>query len=717
MKKIITMALLLMWMGSVSAQVTFWYGSRATLPLNIEDIDSITFRKSKYFAEQNLTLLQVWKDNELLMGEDKAYGSQFINDIAAQKLDKDQNYYSQSMFVDSIVWHPYAVESVGWYNVTGGYELTQDTLRLAMKNKYGQTGETSSYTHIIVEINPYWASINNYEVQNTDESVITVESEYNTPLWLWKNSGTSLALKLYTLKEGQTTITLTLNNTLHFELPVVVESEEMIPDKTDISLEDLYKRIYSRLVLTGDMLPDGKCDLPSIDEGTSSFYRAMHELQELPSDQLYWVWNDSGISEFRDNMVTSSNLIILGFFQRLYYNIWLCNSYLTRSEGDASLTTERAEVRFLRAYFYHYLLDMFGSVPIVTENTTFTTTPQSTRTELYDFVIDELLKAAQDLPEHKSSYYAVDRMATYLLLSRVYLNSEVYTGTAHNSEAALYASKVINSSYGLASKYKYLFMADNDSRGSVNDANQEIIFAIEQDGASTASWGGALYLMASLSFDNMINGTTESWSCLTSRKQLPLLFFSNVDTNPDSMQEANDDRAMFVTQNNETDYLAEINSKSYLHNGWKVAKWVNIPADNSVQTTDIRWPDTDIPLLRKAEAYLNYAEAVLRGGAEQNGLTALQAVNTLRMRANATALNTVSLEFILDERGREFYAEGYRRSDLIRFGKFGGQSSYLWNMQGGEVTGKSFPATQNLYPIPQSLLDAIPGGGVQNPGY
>ena len=126
----------------------------------------------------------------------------------------------------------------------------------------------------------------------------------------------------------------------------------------------------------------------------------------------------------------------------------------------------------------------------------------------------------------------------------------------------------------------------------------------------------------------------------------------------------------------------------------------------------------DIPLMRKAEAYLTYAEAVMRGAAEQDGLTALQAVNTLRERANATSFTTLTLQDIIDEWGREFYAEGRRRSDLIRFGMFGGQADYNWEGKAGMncTDSSTFDLYRNIYPIPDSYRKTNPNI-IQNAGY
>ena len=125
----------------------------------------------------------------------------------------------------------------------------------------------------------------------------------------------------------------------------------------------------------------------------------------------------------------------------------------------------------------------------------------------------------------------------------------------------------------------------------------------------------------------------------------------------------------------------------------------------------------DIQVLRLADAYLMYAECVVRGAAGGSNGQALDYVNQIRTRAGAATITAgdLTLDFILDERGRELTFEGHRRTDLIRFGKFTG-GSYLWPWKGNALNGAAIPATYRLFPIPQKALEANPNL-TQNPGY
>ena len=508
-------------------------------------------------------------------------------------------------------------------------------------------------------------------------------------------------------------------------------------NQSEIDLDAVFLKIYATLGLTGQSGPDGNGDIADIDEGTSAFYRMIFSLNEFCADMIYWIWPDVGVDDIRSATWTSSNALTKGLYSRLYFDISLCNLYLeeTNNETNPSTIAKRAEVRFIRALNYYYLLDMFGNVPfpltVKKENPT-----QIKRAELYKWLVEELTNLEPDLSDagNRISYYRVDKAAAWLLLSRLYLNAEVYIGTADWNNAALYSKKVIDSPYSLATKYSYLFMGDNDNLSSVNDAYKEIILPIAQDGLYTRSWGGSMFLIASLRTEGMPSwGITESWKCIRSRYELVNLFFPNSPKydninnafikgeEKEMIEEAKDDRAMFCNYREYNDSLSisfllgrKHPSDEFL-SGWSMTKFTNLFADNNRKPSDSMWPDMDIPFMRKAEAYLNYAEAVLRG-ASAIGITADDAVNELRKRANAIELTGVTLSDILDERGREFYCEGCRRSDLIRYKLFGGNTNYFWEYKGGVILGKNFEEYRNIYPLPQS--DIVANDNLeQNDGY
>ena len=176
-----------------------------------------------------------------------------------------------------------------------------------------------------------------------------------------------------------------------------------------------------------------------------------------------------------------------------------------------------------------------------------------------------------------------------------------------------------------------------------------------------------------------------------------------------------DRRAMFYTDGQTLD-IADI---AQFTEGYAVTKFTNMRSDGTPGSHPT-FVDTDFPMFRIEDAYLMYAEAVLRGGSGGDLNTALGYVNKIRERAYAgtagnITLSDLTLDFILDERAREFLWEGHRRTDLIRFGRFS-ESNYLWPYKGNTPTGESRPKFYDVFPIPASDLGANPNLQ-QNTGY
>jgi hypothetical protein len=205
-------------------------------------------------------------------------------------------------------------------------------------------------------------------------------------------------------------------------------------------------------------------------------------------------------------------------------------------------------------------------------------------------------------------------------------------------------------------------------------------------------------------------GINGGWSGIRTTKQYVSLF-------PDNSGNT-DKRAVFFTDGQNL----EINDEYTFTDGYAIQKFRNVTSTGAVGS-DItgNFPDTDFPMFRLADAYLIYAEAVLRGGTGGDLVTALTYVNQVRTRAyggsatgNITAPQ-LTLDFILNERGREFLFEMHRRTDLIRFGKFAG-GDYIWAWKGGVKAGTSVSTDLNLMPIPSADIVNNPTLK-QNPGY
>jgi hypothetical protein len=184
----------------------------------------------------------------------------------------------------------------------------------------------------------------------------------------------------------------------------------------------------------------------------------------------------------------------------------------------------------------------------------------------------------------------------------------------------------------------------------------------------------------------------------------------NIDTQ--EFQFEKDPRALFYTEGQEL----EIESISTFTDGYAITKFKNVDQNgNPGSDTSGDFTDTDFPLFRIADVYLMYAEANLRGGGGSEA-NAISYMNELRARANNFGtVTSIDLDFILNERARELYWEGHRRTDLIRFGQFT-DGSYVWPWKGGVKEGTSTPGYLNLFPIPATDLNANPNL-TQNTGY
>ncbi|HUH33837.1 MAG TPA: RagB/SusD family nutrient uptake outer membrane protein, partial [Daejeonella sp.] len=326
-----------------------------------------------------------------------------------------------------------------------------------------------------------------------------------------------------------------------------------------------------------------------------------------------------------------------------------------------------------------------------------------TRAELFTYIESELKAIETELPDTKTAAYygRANRFAAQALLARLYLNAKVYTGTAKDNDAVTYSKKVIDGGYALMSNYQNLMKNDN------NVNNPESIMTINYDGSKTQLFGGTTFLAHASVGGSMVAanyGLDGGWGGLRTTKALVNLF-PNGDGSLDK-------RAQFYTDGQSL----EINSLSTFTDGYAVTKYQN-KNSAGVSGANATFVDADVPLFRLAEMYLIYAEATLRGGAGDNGL-ALTYFNNLRTRAygntsgNVTAL---TLDLILDERARELYWEGHRRTDLVRYGRFT-TATYLWPWKGGVKAGKSVEDFKNIFPLPAADVTANPNL-IQNTGY
>lgn len=519
--------------------------------------------------------------------------------------------------------------------------------------------------------------------------------------------------------------------------------------------EGLLAKQYATLGLTGQKGAAGSADL-SGDEGESGFIRTVFNLEELMTDEVLWAWQDNeGIAAITQMNWDKSNARVNWAYQRLIFDITLYNQFISEQTGKMS-EDKIAEVRFLRALNYYYFLDLYRKAPF--KETFDSNLPiEKSGKDLYEWLDNELTTIEPMMAEvgaynNRENFGRADRGAAYALHARLALNSAVYTdGQVKDYQKAIdYCDKIINSKkYDLSRKakngysgYQQLFMGDNDCNP---EAMKEIIFAVRQDGLKTRQYGGSTYLVAACTKAGMPSASTaDPWKCIFAREDLVKKFFPNGDipmaktddvlANATKDQiiakdnekgigtdaviaKAKDDRALLYmgVGGCESGKVRTLNPGDAITdplNGAAIVKWSNFHADGTAQH-DQNFSDTDIPLFRLAEIYLTRAEAKFRLNGSQEGWDDIKLV---QRRANrGTVATSVDNQTLIDEWCREFFMEGRRRSDLVRFGLFSG-SAYLWSFKGGVPNGAGIESHFDIYPIPGNETKNNPNM-TQNPKY
>ena len=523
------------------------------------------------------------------------------------------------------------------------------------------------------------------------------------------------------------------------------------------TVEELLAKQYATLGLTGQKGPADLPDIKSGDEGETGFIRTVFNLEELMTDETLWAYqSNDGMTQITGMNWDKDNPRVNWAYQRLSFDINQYNFFI--SEQSGSLSEDKiAEVRFLRALNYYYFLDLYRKAPFKDTFDSNLPTEKSGK-ELYEWLDNELttiepLMAEVGAYNNSENFGRADRGAAYALHARLALNSAVYTdGQIKDYQKAIhYCDEIINSGkYDLCraekngySGYQQLFMGDNDCNP---DARKEIIFPIRQDGVKTRAYGGTSFLVSASTISGMpYASTSDPWKCLFARVDLIKKFFPNGDipkatdedlknlTNPskdqviakdnekgistaDVVAQAKDDRALFYMGiggcSDKARTLTPGDAITGPLNGASFVKWTNLHADGTVQHHQ-KFSDTDFPMFRLAEIYLTRAEAKYRLNGSQDGLADILEVQD---RANRQIkASSVDEQTLIDEWCREFYMEGRRRSDLVRFGLFTG-SKYLWSFKGGSENGQGIPTKFDIYPIPGDEMKNNPNM-TQNPKY
>lgn len=454
-------------------------------------------------------------------------------------------------------------------------------------------------------------------------------------------------------------------------------------------------------------------------------------------------WVDGYIyKRWHQHVWTTEDDGVLQGWERTFEGINTCNRLLSQIEdgvigvtGDAK-TELVSELKVLRASYYYILCDLYGNVPIVTDFKDTNLPQQSTRKEVYDFIVREITENIGNLSETARGYYygRFNKWAAYTLLAKMYLNAEVYAGTAQWNECIAACDQVINfakssGEYGLESDINAPFLTENEN-------SKEIIFGLPFDEVYVTDWNAFDFHMYTLAPENQDTYQLKArpWGGVCAIPQF-------IDTfDPDDQRLADwyitgqqysyaGDSLFESTTGVPLDYPNVVPSidESYPYQGYRWGKFEYAIGITNRLSND--WPQ-----FRYADVLLMKAEALMRAG--KPGAGAL--VTEVRQRAfdanpskavvTDADLNAGScydygrrdtystaheggadIKFgrMLDELGWEFCQEGRRRQDLIRFGVFTTKSWFSHDAS---------DATKNLYPIPNKIM-LTNSNLKQNPGY
>lgn len=454
-------------------------------------------------------------------------------------------------------------------------------------------------------------------------------------------------------------------------------------------------------------------------------------------------WVDGYIyKRWHQHVWTSEDDEVIQGWERTYNGVNTCNRLLSQIEDNVIKVEGEAkekliaELKVLRASYYYILVDLYGNVPIVTDFKDTSLPKQSTRKEVYAFIVKEISDNISLLSDTPRGYYygRFNQWAAHTLLAKVYLNAEVWSGAAQWQECINECNKVIeyaekSGEYALEGNQKDIFVTKNEN-------SKEIIFALPFDEIYVTGWNDFDFHMYTLAPENQdtYQLTARPWGGVCAIPQ----FIESFDEDDSRMKDN-------YIQGQQYTNSGAILKRSI--DGKPLIYAVGVPSiDQSDVDDGYRWGkfeyaigstnrlSNDWPLLRYADVLMMKAESLMRLG--QPGAGAL--VSQVRARAfksNAAKAQVTDAELtkgsvydygrrdsyktahegganiqygrFMDELGWEFCQEGRRRQDMIRFGTF---TTLSWFSHDKSYVNK------NLYPIPNKAM--LTNSNLKpNPGY
>lgn len=497
------------------------------------------------------------------------------------------------------------------------------------------------------------------------------------------------------------------------------------------SLEnDVYESIPA------DKFPENEGQLESITLGAYTEQRHLLDdwgwwlyMQEVSSDVLVFPqrgtdWEDGGKWRvIHRHTWVSTAAGVQNMWRHIYYGIVKCNQAIEYFQADSDAAKlARAEMKVLRSYLFYLLIDNYGPVPYTETFSEAEAAPYRVkRADIYHQLIKVVTESLEDLPEAGSiENHKISKSMAYMLLGKLYLNGGIYKGDGNFAanemdSVAKYMNLVIGAGYELESDRLGPFKVNNSS-------STEVIFSIlgdenADDGMrqnfrtmhtlhqqtydlESSPWNGCAVkpdfyenlFAANDGFDDADDNTTVNDEVVDQRASA---FLRGQQYDIDGKELANDNGNLILTQDIKADVMTDATDGNAVtrFSGYRVTKF-------EVEIGSGPIMNNDFPVFRLADAYLMRAEASLRG-ASSSEASADDDLNMIRQKAGLNA-TSATLDEVLNERGRELFLEGHRRSDLIRFGKFADRNWWLGAPESGEG------AERVIFPVPQDQLDTNP---------
>lgn len=423
---------------------------------------------------------------------------------------------------------------------------------------------------------------------------------------------------------------------------------------------------------------------------------------------------DGQDQQMTDHTWTNNNRFYNGTWLSFFGQVNKCNQLIYQLEqiDSEKYANYISEIKTVRALWYMWLIDMWGNVPIIDKFDVpkgFLPSTNS-RKEVYEFIEKEIKDNMRNLSKdvNSNTYGRANYWTALSILSKIYLNADVYTETPQWQKALDVCNEIINSEkYHLTTTYKENFIAKNEN-------STEAIFAIPFDAIYT-QWQWFLPLVTLHgSSQQTFNLTNQPWNGLSVqtdffykfedqdiRKKDNFLWGPQYTSSGEPLLDPGYEKDTAIDpdgpQINFTPTFISLYNTAR-QSGARVIKW-EIEMGGSGQM------NSDFFMFRYSDILLMKAEALWR--LNPNSIEALNIINLFRERAQVPIFTSLDANKIVDERGKELFMEGWRRSDLIRFNKYNDPTIFKPSIS---------ESYRRLFPIPKEQIDANPKLK-QNPGY